>query len=124
MSPKNKQSTKSSMSDAEAAPMLAALGSQVRLELFRRLIRAGSEGLSVTGLQRSSGIPPSTLGHHIRALLATGLVSQAQFGRELICRAEYADIRRLSTFLLTECCADADCRTSQNQRVKKELATA
>ena len=104
--------------------MLAALGSEVRLELFRRLIRAGSEGLSVTGLQRSSGIPPSTLGHHIKALVATGLVSQVQFGRELICRAEYADIRRLSSFLLTECCADADCMPTQNQRVKKELAAA
>jgi hypothetical protein len=25
----------------------------------------------------------------------------------LICRAEYADIQRLSAFLLQECCADA-----------------
>ena len=98
------------MSDAKAAPMLAALGSEVRLGLFRQLLRAGSQGVSVTGLQRVSGIPPSTLGHHVTALVSAGLVSQARVGRELICRAEYTDIRRLSAFLLTECCADAACK--------------
>ena len=98
------------MSDTQAAPMLAALGSEVRLGLFRQLLRAGDEGISVTGLQRISGIPPSTLGHHVTALVAAGLVSQARAGRELICRAEYTDIRRLSAFLLTECCADAACK--------------
>ncbi|RCS59517.1 ArsR/SmtB family transcription factor [Parvibium lacunae] len=94
-----------SLTDAQAAPMLAALGSEVRLKLFRVLLRSGHECLSVTGLQRLMDIPPSTLGHHISALVAAGLVSQERQGRELICRAEFADIRRLSAFLLNECCA-------------------
>ena len=102
------------LSDMDAAPMLAALGSEVRLGLFRQLLRAGNAGMSVTGLQRISGIPPSTLGHHITALVSAGLVSQERLGRELICRAEYADIRRLSAFLLTECCADAACNPTDN----------
>lgn len=93
------------LSDTQAAPMLAALGSEVRLRLFRVLLRAGRDGLSVTGFQRTTGIPPSTLGHHISALAAAGLVSQERQGRELVCRAEFADIRGLSTFLLSECCA-------------------
>jgi ArsR family transcriptional regulator, arsenate/arsenite/antimonite-responsive transcriptional repressor len=95
------------LSDAQAAPMLAALGSEVRLGLFRQLLRAGQEGLSVTGLQRMTGIAPSTLGHHLSALVSVGLVSQERQGRELICRSEYSDIRRLSAFLLSECCAGA-----------------
>ncbi len=86
--------------------MLAALGSEVRLRLYRQLLRAGHAGSSVTGLQRATGIAPSTLGHHVGALVAVGLVSQERVGRELICRAEYTDIRRLSAFLLKECCAD------------------
>ena len=110
MTVKNSSKAKLDMSDAAAAPMLAALGSEVRLGLFRQLLRAGSEGVSVTGLQRMSGIPPSTLGHHVTALVSAGLVSQTRAGRELICRAEYTDIRRLSAFLLTECCADAACK--------------
>lgn len=99
--------------------MLAALGSEVRLGLYRRLLRAGHQGLSVTGLQRLTGIPPSTLGHHVSSLVSVGLVSQERQGRELICRAEYADIRRLSDFLLSECCADAVCAPLQRGEVEK-----
>ena len=108
--------------------MLAALGSEVRLGLFRQLLRAGSEGVSVTGLQRISGIPPSTLGHHVAALVSAGLVTQARAGRELICRAEYTDIRLLSAFLLTECCADEACKPDDKPddkaSVKSEMAVA
>lgn len=112
-----RQKNASAMSDVHAAPMLAALGSEVRLGLFRQLLRAGSEGLSVTGLQRMTGIPASTLGHHVTALVAVKLVSQERQGRELICRAEYDDIRRLSAFLLSECCADAACESAHQREV-------
>jgi ArsR family transcriptional regulator, arsenate/arsenite/antimonite-responsive transcriptional repressor len=114
----------STMSDIQAAPMLAALGSEVRLGLFRQLLRAGSEGLSVTGLQRMSGIPASTLGHHVTALVSAGLVSQERQGRELICRAEYADIRLLSAFLLSECCADAPCAPVGNAAKNRDAVAA
>jgi ArsR family transcriptional regulator, arsenate/arsenite/antimonite-responsive transcriptional repressor len=107
------------LTDAQAAAMLAALGSEVRLALFRQLIRAGHEGLSVTGLQRMTGIPPSTLGHHVSALVSVGLVSRERHGRELICRAEYADIRSLSAFLLSECCADAQCAPAKSGEAEK-----
>ena len=95
------------LAESRAAAMLAALGSAVRLKVYRLLLRAGTEGLSVTSLQRSSGIPASTLNHHLSALAGAGLVAQERAGRKLICRAEYSDIRRLSAFLLQECCADA-----------------
>ena len=109
----------SALTTAQAAPMLAALGSEVRLGLFRQLLRAGDEGLSVTGLQRMTGIPPSTLGHHVSALVSVGLVSQERQRRELICRAEYADIRRLSAFLLSECCADTECTPAERGEAEK-----
>lgn len=87
--------------------MLAALGSPVRLRVFRLLLRAGDEGVSVSGLQRALEIPASTLNHHLAALIDVDLIVQQRVGRELLCRAEYADIRGLSAFLLQECCADA-----------------
>jgi len=95
------------LAEERAAAMLAALGSAVRLKVFRLLLRAGIEGISVSALQRSSNIPASTLNHHLAALVGAGLVAQERVGRELICRAEYSDIQRLSAFLLRECCADA-----------------
>jgi ArsR family transcriptional regulator, arsenate/arsenite/antimonite-responsive transcriptional repressor len=96
------------LSDSAAAPMLAALGSEVRLMLYRQLLRSGADGLNVTGLKRLTGIPPSTLGHHISALVAAGLISQERQGRELVCRAQYAQIQALSAFLLSECCVGVD----------------
>ena len=128
MTTKSSLKTQLTLSDAKAAPMLAAVGSEVRLGLFRQLLRAGSEGVSVTGLQRISGIPPSTLGHHVTALVSAGLVSQARAGRELICRAEYTDIRQLSAFLLTECCVDAACKpddkANDKATVRSEMVVA
>ena len=95
------------LGDDKAAAMLAALGSAVRLRIFRMVLRAGGEGVSVSSLQRSLEIPASTLNHHLAALVGADLIAQQRVGRELLCRAEYADIRGLSAFLLQECCADA-----------------
>jgi ArsR family transcriptional regulator, arsenate/arsenite/antimonite-responsive transcriptional repressor len=97
--------SKANLPPNRAALMFSALGNVARIDLFRLLVRAGSEGLSVTGIQREMGIPASTLGHHVSALVAAGLVSQERRGRELICRAEFADVHLLSEFLLLECCA-------------------
>ena len=102
-----------SLSAERAAPMLAALGSEVRLAVFRQLLRAGGEGVSVSGLQRQMGIPPSTLGHHLSALVGVCLVTQTRISRELLCRAAYGDIHALSAFLLRECCAGNDCPPAQ-----------
>jgi ArsR family transcriptional regulator, arsenate/arsenite/antimonite-responsive transcriptional repressor len=107
------------LTDTAAAPMLAALGSEVRLMLFRHLLRSGTDGLNVTALQRLTAIPASTLGHHISALVSAGLISQERQGRELVCHAEFTQIRGLSTFLLSECClgvVEPDGKDMQKQK--------
>ena len=92
---------------AEAAAALAVLGSEPRLAIVRRLVRAGEGGVPVGVLQAALGIPASTLSHHLRALVTAGLVEQQRRGRMLICRANFAAIEALAAFLLAECCADA-----------------
>lgn len=91
----------------EAAGAFAALGSAVRLSLLRQLVRAGQGGLSVGALQQQLGMPASTLSHHLRALIAAGVLEQERQGRTLICRARYDRVEALASFLLSECCADA-----------------
>lgn len=98
---------RSAIDESAAATMLSALGSPVRLRVFKALVRAGDEGTNVTALQRALGIPPSTLAHHLSMLVDAGLVGQERRGRELICTARYADMRRLSEYLVAECCAGA-----------------
>ena len=95
------------LQEERAAAMLSALSSPVRLRLYRLLLRAGDQGLNVTNIQRTAGIPASTLNHHLAALAGAGLISQEKAGRDLICHARYDDIQRLSAFLLQECCMDA-----------------
>lgn len=91
----------------EAAQAFAACGSKPRLTVLRLLVRAGGEGLAVGEIQDRSGLPASTLAHHLGFLAAGGLVDQERRGRTVISRAAYPCLEALAAFLLEECCADA-----------------
>ena len=86
--------------------MMAALGSEIRLSVYKELLRAGPDGVNVSDLQRALGVPASTLAHHLSTLTDAGLVGQERRGRELICTARYEEIRKVSAYLMAECCAD------------------
>ncbi|ASM71273.1 MULTISPECIES: ArsR/SmtB family transcription factor [Roseobacteraceae] len=91
-----------------AASSFAALGSEQRLCVLRALVRAGPEGLSIGALGDRAGVTGSTLTHHVKVLAQAGLVTQARQGRSIICAAvAYEQVRHLSEFLLTACCADS-----------------
>ncbi len=92
-----------------AASQLESLGNPTRLRLYRRLVRAGHDGLPVGGLQQSLDIPASTLSHHCKKLVEAGLVSQERQGTTLICRANYTAMNALIGYLADECCADGRC---------------
>ncbi|MEM6678927.1 MAG: metalloregulator ArsR/SmtB family transcription factor [Pseudomonadota bacterium] len=92
------------MNDAEIAPALAALGHEARLGLFRLLVRAGPEGLMIGEIQAHLGIAPSTLAHHLRALVEVGLVSQEKRGRSVINRADFDRMRAVLGYVERECC--------------------
>jgi len=89
------------------ATAFAALGSEARLSILRRLVRAGPEGLPMGELGDSVGIAGSVLTHHLKQLVSAGLVSQRRDGRRVLCAVTYDRIEALSAFLLSECCADA-----------------
>lgn len=98
-----------SMNIEIAARQMEALGNATRLGLYRTLVRAGQAGLSVGSLQERHGLPASTLSHHLRRLIDTGLVTQERQATTLICRAHYPSMNALVGFLVDECCADATC---------------
>lgn len=88
-----------------AAKALSALGHEVRLHIYRLLVKAGDEGLNVGDIGVHLGMPPSTLSHHLTGLVAAGLVIQERRGREIFNRAEYAQMTALLGFLSDECCS-------------------
>lgn len=90
----------------DVAARLEALGNPTRLNIFRMLVRAGEGGLPVGELQRRLDAAASTLSHHVRALVDVGLVSQERKKTTLICRAKFAVMQDLVSFLADECCAD------------------
>jgi DNA-binding transcriptional ArsR family regulator len=93
------------MRERVAAQALSALGHEVRLRLFRLLVRAGHDGLNVGEIGKQLGLPPSTLAHHITALVRAGLVVQERRGREVINTVDYAATDGLIAYLTDECCA-------------------
>jgi ArsR family transcriptional regulator, arsenate/arsenite/antimonite-responsive transcriptional repressor len=91
----------------QAAKQLEALGNPTRLQVYRRLVRAGDEGLPVGALQEKLRIAGSTLSHHLHRLILVGLVTQERQATTLICRANYPAMDKLIRFLVDECCVDA-----------------
>ena len=87
-----------------AARRLAELGNVTRLDIFRLLVRAGHDGLSISEMRERLDIPMSTLAFHLRGLVQTGLVEQEKVGRTVICRGAFAVLEELVGFLRDQCC--------------------
>jgi len=85
---------------------LEALGALSRLEIFRLLVRAGADGLPVGEVQRRTGIARSTLTHHLKKLIAVGLIEQCRVGTTLYCCVRLAEMRETLAYLNDQCCAD------------------
>lgn len=107
-----------------AAGQLEALGNTTRLEIYRKLVRAGDNGLAVGRLQDKMRMPGSTLSHHLKRLIETGLVSQERRATTLICRTNYPEMNALIGFLSDECCADVTASTDATCACEEEEAAA
>lgn len=86
------------------ATAFAALGHSARLRIFRLLVRAGATGLNIGEIGRHTGLPASTLAHHLGALVQAGLVWQERHGRETVNHADVVAIRDVLDTLVAECC--------------------
>lgn len=93
----------------DAAARLEALGNPTRLRIYRTLVRAGGAGSSVGKLQSKLDLAASTLSHHLKSLVAVGLVVQERHATTLICRANYEVMRGIVDFLVDECCVESSC---------------
>ncbi len=91
-----------------AAKALKELGHPTRLAIFKRLVKAGPEGLAVGALQEELGVPNSTLSHHVSSLVSAQLLSQNRQGRTLYCRPDYDHLQAVIDFLQEECCVDQE----------------
>lgn len=59
-------------------------GHDARLSIFRILVKAGEDGCRVGEIGAMLGLAPSTLAHHLSALVDAGLIVQVKQGREVL----------------------------------------
>ena len=98
-----------------AAACFAALGAPQRLAVIQALVAAGPAGLPAGALGDRVGLSGSTLTHHVRALVQSGLVEQWREGRNILNRADFDRVRILSDYLLLNCCAEAPAVTGRTK---------
>lgn len=92
------------MESEKAIHALSALAHDTRLEIFRRLIRRGPEGLTAGSLAEQLNIPPSTLSHHLSQLERAGLLKSWRVQRQIFYAADYGGTRAFLAFLTQDCC--------------------
>lgn len=87
-----------------AVDALGALAHETRLAVFRMLVVAGPDGLIAGDIAARTGVPPSTLSHHLSTLERAGLAQSERASRQIHYRADFAGMQRLLTFLMRDCC--------------------
>jgi ArsR family transcriptional regulator len=114
------------MDNKSAVTILASIAQEARLDIFRALVQAGSNGMSAGVIGERLGIPNSTLSFHLKELSYAGLVDARQESRFIYYSANYEAMNHLLAYLTEnccagerECCADiangADCETREKE---------
>jgi DNA-binding transcriptional ArsR family regulator len=97
------------MKSSDAIASLRALAHARRLEIFRLLVQAGADGLTVGALRSRTRHAAATLSNHLNVLRHAGLVIDRREGRSIWCRADYARMNALLAHLTENCCAGEPC---------------
>ena len=87
-----------------ALTALAALGQESRLTIFRLLVQAGTEGMTVGEIGRALSLAPATLSFHLKELSHAGMISPTASGRHIVYAANFGQMNELLAYLTENCC--------------------
>lgn len=110
------------MKQNDAVQALSALAQDSRLAVYRLLVQAGEDGLSVGDIADRLKLPSPTLTAHLNILRHAGLVRDTREGRSIRCRADYRRMNTLLAFLTENCCGEPTnacapaCATNRRKR--------
>lgn len=97
------------METLNAAELLAALGHESRLSIFRLLVEAGPCGLNASAIGEKLGLAPATLSFHLSHLSRVGLIQGERESRFIHYSASFDTIDELVAFLTLNCCQGNEC---------------
>ena len=114
------------MEKSDTVAALAALAQDNRLDVYRLLVQAGSEGLPAGNVASALKLAPNTLTFHFDRLRGAGLVTVRREGRSMIYAARYEAMNDLISYLTENCCGgatercapDATCKPARTKRTK------
>ncbi|RUM98245.1 ArsR family transcriptional regulator [Pseudaminobacter arsenicus] len=87
-----------------ALAALAALGQETRLDIFRLLVKAGTEGVPSGEVASGLGAVQNTTSAHLKILHHAGLVRTERDGRVVRYVADMTGFRDLLAYLMEDCC--------------------
>ena len=98
------------MNTKSAVLLLSSRAQEARLDIFRLLVQAGSDGMAAGVIGEKLQIPPSTLSFHLKELSISGLIKSRQVSRFIFYSANYEVMNGLLAYLTENCCAgNASC---------------
>lgn len=97
------------MKTLNASELLAALGHESRLSIYRLLVEAGSDGINASTIGERLGVVPATLSFHLAHLSRVGLIKGRQESRFIYYATDYAVMDELLFFLTNNCCQGKAC---------------
>lgn len=93
------------MDNKTAVTQLGSIAQEARLEIYRLLVQAGSNGLAAGVISEQLGIPGSTLSFHLKELSHAGMIASRQESRFIYYSANYDAMNQLLAYLTEHCCA-------------------
>jgi DNA-binding transcriptional ArsR family regulator len=97
------------METLNAAELLAALGHESRLAIFRLLVEAGPAGVNASAIGEQLGMAPATLSFHLAHLSRVGLIAGERESRFIHYSANFGTMDELIAFLTSNCCQGKAC---------------
>lgn len=95
------------MDTSRALTAFAALGHPVRLDAFRLLVQAGSDGMAAGDIAQALDAKANTASQNLSVLVQAGLLRNRREGRVIKYFADMEGVNALLHFLLEDCCGGA-----------------
>ena len=100
------------MESKQASKLFEALSADVRLDLFRLLVKNAPDGLVAGDIAKQLDIPSTNLSFHLKALVQSGLAEVEREGRFMRYKANIPLMLGIVGYLTEECCVNnpGECR--------------
>lgn len=93
------------MQSRQASKIFEALSSDVRLDLFRLLVKNAPDGLVQGDIAKHLDIPSTNLSFHLKGIVQSGLVDVEREGRYMRYKANIPLMLDIVGYLTEECCS-------------------